>query len=109
MKVLLDECVPRKFKNALPGHDCRTVPEAGFAGKKNGELLALAESAGFQVFLTLDRGIEYQQNLQPREIAVIIVRTKSSQLQALLPHVPDLLKLLESIEPGQSVRTTLIK
>jgi hypothetical protein len=53
MKVLLDECVPRKFKNSLPGHDCHTVPEAGFAGKKNGELLLLAEQAGFQVFLSI--------------------------------------------------------
>jgi hypothetical protein len=109
MKVLLDECVPRKFKNSLSGHDCRTVPEEGLAGKKNGELLALAEQAGFQAFLTLDRGIEYQQNLHPRTIAVVIVRTKSSQLAELLIHVPDLLRLLESIQPGQLVRTTLIK
>jgi hypothetical protein len=109
MKVLLDECVPRRFKNSLSGHDCSTVPEEGLAGKKNGELLALAESAGFQVFLTLDRGIEYQQNLHPRTIAVVIVRTKSSQLTELLIHVPELLRLLESIQPGQLVRTTLIK
>jgi len=45
MKLLLDECVPRKFKNHLPGHECQTVPEAGLGGKKNGELLSLAESA----------------------------------------------------------------
>jgi hypothetical protein len=109
MKVLLDECVPRKFKNSLLGHECRTVPEEGLAGKKNGELLAFAEKAGFQVFLTLDRGVEYQQNLHPRTIAVIIVRTRSSQLTELLIHVPDLLRLLESIEPGQLVRSTLIK
>ena len=109
MKVLLDECVPIRFKDSLSGHDCRTVPEEGLAGKKNGELLALAESAGFQVFLTLDRGIEYQQNLQPRTIAVVVIRTKSSQLVDLLLHVPDLLQLLESIEPGQLVRMTLIK
>lgn len=109
MKVLLDECVPRKFKNSLSGHDCSTVPDEGLAGKKNGELLALAESAGFQVFLTLDRGIEYQQNLHPRTIAVVIIRTKSSQLAELLWHVPDLLQALKSIEPGQLIRMTLIK
>ena len=51
MKVLLDECIPRKFKNCLPGHECQTVPIAGFAGKKNGELLRLAEAEGFDVFL----------------------------------------------------------
>lgn len=59
MRVLLDECMPRKFKNQLAGHDCATVPEAGFSGKKNGELLKLAEEADFEVFVTLDRGIEY--------------------------------------------------
>jgi len=64
MKLLLDECVPRKFKDQLPGHECHTVPEIGLAGKKNGELLFLAEKAGFQVFLTIDRGIEYEQNLR---------------------------------------------
>jgi hypothetical protein len=56
MKVLLDECIPRKLKSAFAEHDCMTAPEAGLAGKKNGVLLSLAESAGFDVFLTLDRG-----------------------------------------------------
>jgi hypothetical protein len=61
MRVLLNECVPHKFKYKLSGHDCRTVPEAGFAGKKNGELLVLAEEQGFEIFLTLDKGVAYQQ------------------------------------------------
>ena len=72
MKILLDECMPRKFKNRLVGCECRTVPEEGFAGKKNGELLSLAEKAGFQAFLSLDRGIEYQQNLQSRSLAMCL-------------------------------------
>jgi len=50
----LDECVPRKLKNSFPGHECQTVPEAGFAGKKNGELLYLADRAGFEVFVTVE-------------------------------------------------------
>ena len=57
MRILLDECVPRKLKRAVAPHICQTVPEAGFAGKSNGELLGLAEQAGFDVFLTLDKGI----------------------------------------------------
>jgi hypothetical protein len=61
MRLLLDECVPRKFRNLLPGHTCRRVPEEGLAGKKNGELFA--EKSGFEVFRTLDRGLEYEQNL----------------------------------------------
>ena len=78
MRLLLDECVPRKLKNNLPGHECKTVPEVGFAGKKNGELLSLAEQAGFEVFLTIDRGIEYEQNLATCKLAVIIIHAKSS-------------------------------
>lgn len=82
MKVLLDECLPRKIKHHLPGHECSTVPEAGWAGKKNGELLFLAEMSGFQVFLTLDRGVEYEQNLKGRAIAVILVSSTSSRSPA---------------------------
>jgi hypothetical protein len=54
-KLLLDECIPRKFKSHLSGYDCLTAPEAGWAGKTNGELLSLAENAGFQVFVSLDQ------------------------------------------------------
>lgn len=69
----------------------------------------MAEEAGFQVFLTLDRGIEYQQNLHPRTIAVVIIRSKSNRLVELLPQVTDLLQLLQSIEPGQLVKVNLIR
>jgi len=109
MRVLLDECIPRKFKTSLVGHQCRTVPEEGLTGKKNGEPLALAEKTGFQAFLTLDRGIEYQKNLHSANIAVVIVRSKSSRLAELLPQVPDILRVLESIEPGQLAKISLIK
>ncbi len=101
MKILLDECMPRKFKNRLVGHECRTVPEEGFAGKKNGELLSLAERAGFQAFLSLDRGIEYQQNLQSRGLAIVLIRAKSSRLDDLLPHVSQILDALKMMQPGQ--------
>ena len=68
MKLLLDECVPRRFSSSLSSdeHQCLTVPEAGFAGKTNGELLALAEQS-FDVFITLDKGFAYQQNLTGRK------------------------------------------
>jgi hypothetical protein len=104
MRVLLDECVPRKLKSNLVGHECRTVPEQGLAGKRNGELLALAERAGFDVFLSVDRGIEFQQNLQSRRIGVLLVRARSSRLADLLPHVPEVLSRLESLRPGEVVR-----
>ena len=103
-KLLLDECIPRKFKNDFSGHDCLTVPEAGWAGKKNGELLSLAESAGFQMFVSLDQGIEFQQNLTGRNIAVILLRAKSNRLADLIPLVGKILMSLSSIEPGPLVR-----
>ena len=104
MRLLLDECIPRKLKDNFPSYDCHSVPEEGWAGKKNGELLSLAEKAAFRVFLTLDRGIEYQQNLQSRSIAVVLIRTKSNRLADLLPHVPEILKVLPTIQPGQLVK-----
>jgi hypothetical protein len=100
MKVLLDECVPRKLSKVLSDHECRTVPEEGFAGTKNGELLTLAAKAGFQVFLTIDRGLEYQQNLNARSIAVILIRTKTGRLAELLEKRSQILKGIASAQPG---------
>lgn len=101
MKVLLDECLPRKLKKKLTDHDCQTVPEVGFAGMKNGELLIHAEQAGFDVFLTLDRGIEFQQSLTHRRLAVVLLRSKSSRLADLEPLVPEVLAAITAILPGQ--------
>jgi len=88
MRVLLDECVNQRLRNYLPGHECESAEYAGFADLKNGELLDAAESAHFDVLLTVDRGLEYEQNLAGRRIAIIIFRSKSIALQDLLPHAP---------------------
>jgi predicted nuclease of predicted toxin-antitoxin system len=104
MKLLLDECIPRKLKYSFSGHDCHTVPDAGLAGKKNGELLELAEKSGFEAFLTLDWGIAYQQNLQGRNITVVLIRAKSNRLADLLPQIPQVLSVLTSLTPGQLVK-----
>src|SRR6267378_283063 len=61
MRVLIGECIDERFRNSLPEHDCQTARYAGLAGLKNGELLIAAESAKFDVFRTVDQGIEYQQ------------------------------------------------
>ncbi len=106
MKVLLDECLPRKFKNHLSGHECFTVPEAGWAGKKNGELLSLAEESHVDVFLTLDRGVEYEQNLKGREIAVILISASSSRLIDLLRLVPSVLTALRFTRVGELTRVS---
>jgi hypothetical protein len=104
MKILLDECVPRKLKDALPDHECQTVPEAGFAGQKNGLLLSLAENAGFDLFLTMDKGLQYQQNLADRSIAILVVRAKSNRLADILPLVEACRSAIGSILPGEVKR-----
>jgi predicted nuclease of predicted toxin-antitoxin system len=105
MKLLLDECVPRTLKPSLSveGHICSTVPEAGFAGKANGELLALAEQR-FDVFVTLDSGLQFQQNLSGRKIAILVIRCKSNRLADVLHQIPACLIALRAIEPGVVVQ-----
>src|SRR3982750_4165479 len=103
MKVLIDENLPRKLTDQLKEHQCRTVAECGWAGKKNGELLSLAESQ-FDVLLTLDKNLPYQQDLKSGRITILIVRARSNRIQDLLPVIPDCLVALQSIEPGQVVR-----
>jgi len=104
MRVLIETNVSMSDSGTLCQHDCQTARYAGLAGLKNGDLLTAAESAKFDVFLTVDQGIEYQQNLTDRNIAIIIFRTKSNRLKDLLPHVPACLVHIESIQPGQIVR-----
>ena len=103
MKVRIDENLPRKLAGHLKGHECRTVAECGWAGKKNGELLSLAEPQ-FDVLLPLDKNIPYQQDLPLRRIAILIVRAYSNRIQDLLPVIPDCLVALQSIEPRHVVR-----
>lgn len=103
MRVLLDECLPRKLKKVFPEHECQTVPEAGLAGQKNGRLLLLAEEKGFQIFFTMDRGVQYQQNLTGRSIAILIVRTRSNRLTDLFPHVESCRSIMTTIQAGELI------
>lgn len=104
MNLLLDECVPRRLKRkfSTENHSCSTVQEAGFAGKTNGELLRLAQGR-FQVLVTLDKGLPYQQNLAKTNISVLLIRARSNRIDDVLPHIPDCLAALRSIGPGQVV------
>src|SRR5580658_5702656 len=100
MRILIDEYIDERLRNLLPGHDCQTARYGGLAGLRNGELLTAAETAKFDVFLTVDQGIEYQQNLTTRKIAVVIFCTKTNRLRDLLPLVPACLARIESTQPG---------
>jgi predicted nuclease of predicted toxin-antitoxin system len=102
VRVLLDENVPVGLKPYLSGlgYDCETVREEGWASKKNGELLALAEHR-WDVLLTTDRKMKYEQNLVGRNIAVLILAAKSNRLSDLLPLMDGCCRSLETIQHGQ--------
>ena len=99
MKVLIDECMPKRLAGRLSGHEVKTVPQMGWAGIKNGELLALAEKE-FEVFLTVDQNLPFQQNLSRFKIAVVIVPCASNDIDQLLPFVPGILTALPKAKPG---------
>ncbi|MGH9612599.1 MAG: DUF5615 family PIN-like protein [Bryobacteraceae bacterium] len=84
MRILIDECLPRALKKHLRGHDCRTVQEMGWPGKKNGELLSLAGQE-FEVLVTIDQGIEHQQPFSTRDIALVVLDAPSNQIEDLAP------------------------
>ena len=90
MRVLLDECVPRALRSDIPGHDVRTVAEMGWTGVKNGELLRRA-AGQFEVLLTVDRNLEYQQSFPNLSLAVIIVHAPSNDIAILRRLMPAVL------------------
>jgi predicted nuclease of predicted toxin-antitoxin system len=102
MRVLIDECLDWRLGRALPGHDCVSVPKMGWAGIKNGQLLALAQ-AEFDVFLTADRNLSFQQNPTQFQIAVVVLVAGSTQLSRTSPLMPQVLALLPGLIPGQVV------
>ena len=102
MRILIDECLPRKLKAELAEHEVITVPERGWSGTKNGKLLRAAQTE-FDLFITIDRGIRFQQNAALLEIAVIQLSAHTNRLQDLLPLIPTLKRQLFEIQPGQVV------
>jgi hypothetical protein len=103
MRVLLDECVPRKLRRELSEHEVITVTERGWSGIENGELLALAQSE-FDVFLTVDHNLRYQQNLTSVNIGLVLLVARNNRLKTLLPLMPDVRSALRSIRLGDFVR-----
>jgi hypothetical protein len=100
LRILLDECIDRRFARELPDVDVRTVPQMGWAGIKNGDLMKLAE-ADFDVFITVDRNLSYQQNLPRYNIALIVLRAVSNRYDDLKPFSEKVLESLQNIAPGR--------
>ena len=104
MRVLIGECLNWRLGRALTGHDAISVQKMGWSGIKNGELLRLAVEQKFDVFLTGDQNLSFQQNVGQLGIAVIVLESKGVQLHETLPLVPKILESLATIRRGQIVR-----
>ena len=101
MKILLDECLDRRLAKEIVGYEVKTVPQMKWAGIKNGELMRLAETE-FDVFITVDRNLSFQQNLPKFNIAVLVLRAKSNRLADLQPFAEKIIENLPNLEKGKA-------
>ncbi len=106
MRLLLDECIDRRLACELIGYEVKTVPQMGWVGVKNGQLLSLAVRK-FDVFITVDRNLSFQQNLPQFDIAVIVLQSSSNRLADLKPLTPQILEVLPTVAKGQATLVSL--
>ena len=106
MTILLDECIDRRLAKELDGYAVKTVPQMNWAGIKNGELMRLAEME-FDVFITVDRNLSFQQNLPKFNIAVLVLRAKSNRLADLQPFAEKIVENLPNLEKGTAKTISL--
>ena len=104
MKVLLDENLPHDLRHLLSGHDVYTVVFKGWSGLENGNLLKAAAGDQFDVMLTKDSGIEFQQYLPTLPIAVIVIRAPTNKIDDVRPLLPNIVAALASLQPKTLVR-----
>jgi hypothetical protein len=103
VKILLDECLPLDFRHSFGGHEAHTVQWAGFKGRRNGDLLLRAELGGYDVLLTVDQSIPFQQVVAGRKLSVIVIRSRTNQLEDLVPLVDSILLAIARIQPGEAL------
>jgi hypothetical protein len=106
VKILLDECIDRRLAWDIEGHEVVTIPQAGWAGIQNGELLRLAQEL-FEVFVTVDRNLSFQQHLPQFNIAMIVLQAATNRLHDLRPLVPQLYQVIVAAPKGQVMRVRL--
>ena len=104
MRVLLDEQLPRRLARELTGHDVHIVQQQGWAGLQNGELLRRAADEGFDVFLTADQNLQFQQNLAQARVGVVILVAPSNKIEDLPPLVPRAIEAINASQPGRLER-----
>ncbi|MBS1486823.1 MAG: DUF5615 family PIN-like protein [Bacteroidetes bacterium] len=98
MKILLDECVTKHLKRHLVNHEVFTVREMKWGGIKNGKLMALCAENNFDILLTIDKNIQYQQNLDKFSISIVVFDCFSSKLDELISFLPPFQELLTEIQ-----------
>lgn len=103
MRILLDESLPHRLSGDLTGHAVATVTQCGWTGLENGELLQVA-AGRFDVLLTADQNIAYQQNLSALPLAVVVLMSRSNTYEALRPLMSEVLECLNRLEPRTLVR-----
>lgn len=103
MRILLDECVDWRLGRELGDHDVSTLTEVGWAGATNGELLQRAQ-AQFDVFLTTDQNLQFEQHIHSFSIAVVVLCGKSNRLADLRPLLPQLCSIMGLLKPGTVTR-----
>jgi hypothetical protein len=82
MRILLDECMPARLRRDLPAHEVQTLPQAGWAGIQNGNLLKLISDSGkFDIFLTMDKNLPHEQKVKDLLFAVVVLRAKSNRFE----------------------------
>ena len=101
MLVLIDESLPKRLTRYLPELEAWTVQQKRWSKTKNGALLRLAESAGFEAFLTADQSLHYQQNLRESRIKIIVFAAPSNRLEHIRPLLPQALAALRRMKPGE--------
>jgi predicted nuclease of predicted toxin-antitoxin system len=101
MKILLDECIDRRLSREFVGYEIKTVPQMGWAGIKDRELLVLAE-VEFDIFVTADRNLSFQQNLSQFDLSLIVLQAQSDRLADLKPLVPKVLEMLDVAPRGEA-------
>jgi predicted nuclease of predicted toxin-antitoxin system len=101
MKILLDECIDRRLSREFVGYEIKTVPQMGWAGIKDRELLVLAE-VEFDIFVTADRNLSFQQNLSQFDLSLIVLQAQSDRLADLKPLVPKVLEMLDVAPKGEA-------
>lgn len=106
VRLLLDEQMPRRLRSVIPNHTVRTVRDMGWSGLKNGALLRQAESE-FDVFVTMDRGIPFQQAIRSLKLGVLLVRARSNSFSVLAPHATRIGQTASTVTPGRVVELEL--